>query len=45
MKKKKITGLEIAEMLGMEDAYQLSVINEGYNSDNTPIVGSIEDIE
>ncbi len=43
--KKEITGLDIAEMVGMVDEYQLSVINEGYNNENTEIVGTIDDIE
>ena len=40
--KKKITGLDIAEMVGMVDEYQLSVINEGYNNENTENNGSLE---
>lgn len=43
--KKEITGLDIAEMLGMVDEYQLSVINEEYNNENCEVVGTIDDIE
>lgn len=40
-----LTGLDVAEMLGLEDVYQLAVITEGYNSDDTEIVGTLDDIE
>lgn len=43
--KKEITGLDIAEMLGMVDEYQLSVINEGYNNEKCEVIGTIDDIE
>jgi hypothetical protein len=42
---KKITGLEVAEMLGMEDIYNISLINEGYNSKEVAVVGTIDDVE